>query len=402
MGSIMPTGKKTQVAKKTATAKSGSALKKFDWSKLDPKLKKTILIAASFAFGGVTVLLGTVRTVLLLGFTTGGGFLLYPDEIEQFFDDNTYILLGASLGLISGGGLGFLLGSWLGYFVNNKINQATKIATQVSDKLQPAVDAANSVSHGWQKVKNATNWTLGWLEYLDPDGPSDEVRALHASKPVAKPQSAKKTTTAKRPKATPPVAESKGMVSSITRNASRLNNKISNVFLYLDGDEPNPDKPEASVETNKPKERATRSNTKTVQQVTQRQSTTATTRANHPGPSRITSTRAARRSAAPSTNISVPVANIPVPNNAPSRTSRIFSSVTGALSSANDKIANICMYLDGDGPMSQSIGQGQQAAPVITPLRDQRQAQARQQPVVQAQPINNDDAFYDAILDLRI
>lgn len=178
----------------------------FDFN-FNSNLKKPLILGAGLTFTGASLVLG-FPALYTIGATLAGAYVLYPDQIEAWFESHQTQLLGASLGFLHSGLVGLAVGGWLGHFLNKKVNQASEKVHQVVETVKPVATpfryVNKSIQGAWHGLKSAYNISTGWLSSPAEDDASPT--AVENSKPV---ENTKKIEKPKKPAKKRVVAQSK-------------------------------------------------------------------------------------------------------------------------------------------------------------------------------------------------
>ncbi len=170
------------------------------WFDFNSNTKKVAAIGAGLTLSSASLIFGLPVLYTTLGATMAGAYVLYPNEVEAWFEAHQTPLLGASLGFLHSGPIGLAIGGWLGHFVNKKVNQASERVHQVVETVKPVAApfhyANQTVKGAWQKLKGAysasTNWLFAEPEEVisldNPRKPKDQAKKQDKKQLQAKPK----------------------------------------------------------------------------------------------------------------------------------------------------------------------------------------------------------------------
>ncbi len=105
----------------------------------------------------------------------GGAYILYPDEIANYFESQQHLLIGGIFGTIMTisiglGPLGFFVGAWAAYFINEKVVQMTSLAEPV---LHPVNFTTKKISQVTEGMKTGLNAVAAAISDIIPEKISD-------------------------------------------------------------------------------------------------------------------------------------------------------------------------------------------------------------------------------------
>ena len=131
-------------------------------------LKIASLIATVSLLGVLSATYGAQIIYILVGAGAVGGFLLFPNQIREHFEDYQHILLGTAFGFLFGcmtgvaglGVLGSALGAWAGYFINSKITHGINQIKEVKKAADPILHPMNFINETCKSALNTLNHFL--------------------------------------------------------------------------------------------------------------------------------------------------------------------------------------------------------------------------------------------------
>lgn len=149
------------------------------FAKVD-KYSKQIAIAG-IALAALIIGLGVGFQVLYLlaGVSGIAVYTFFPEQMEQWFDDNQALLLGGACGFLYAGPLGLAIGGWLGHFLNQKYLQFSEKANQLSKIFKPFSYVSNLTTTLFPSLKTSAKKETPALQTQAIISESENVSSSH-------------------------------------------------------------------------------------------------------------------------------------------------------------------------------------------------------------------------------
>ncbi len=163
---------------------------KSDIQRQDSELKKYGLLTLAIIISGITLTAGVTAAYLIATTAALSAAILYPDNIEEWFNTHRMLLIGALVGFFVGGtALGpitMVLGGFLGHLIEQPVSMAMNAATKTADayhKVTQNVSQLGELPHSaWSNLKNGFERLH---QYFSAEHKPETVLDM---KPAAKPE----------------------------------------------------------------------------------------------------------------------------------------------------------------------------------------------------------------------
>lgn len=135
---------------------------KADIQHQDSELKKYGLLTLGIMIVGITLTAGVTAAYLIAAIAGLSAAILYPNNLEEWFNAHRMLLIGSLVGFFIGGAslgpITMVLGGFLGYLVEQPVNMAVNAASKTVDAYQKVSNGVSQVSelptNAWNSLKS--------------------------------------------------------------------------------------------------------------------------------------------------------------------------------------------------------------------------------------------------------
>ncbi len=128
----------------------------------DSELKKYGLLTLGIVIVGITLTAGVTAAYLIAAVAGLSAAILYPQNIEEWFNAHRMLLIGSLVGFFIGGAslgpITMVLGGFLGYLIEQPVNLAVNAANKTVDAYQKVSNGVSQVTelpnNAWNSLKS--------------------------------------------------------------------------------------------------------------------------------------------------------------------------------------------------------------------------------------------------------
>lgn len=158
---------------------------KDDIQRKDSELKKYGLLSLGVMIMGITLTAGVTAAYLIAAIAAFSAAILYPDNIEKWFNSHRMLLVGSLAGFFVGGAsfgpITMVLGGFLGHLVEQPVNVAVNAAHKTAEAYQKVSQGVAQVTelpnNTWNSLKSGFEKSYRYFAGEDKPAPKTEPAA---------------------------------------------------------------------------------------------------------------------------------------------------------------------------------------------------------------------------------